>query len=38
MQGISIQARDGVEVTQLQEVVEEVVSSVASRLGEGPRT
>jgi len=38
MQGISIQARDGVEVTQLQEVVEEVVWSVASRLGHGPRT
>ncbi|WP_413991164.1 TetR/AcrR family transcriptional regulator [Labrys okinawensis] len=38
MQGISIQARDGVEVAQLQEVVEEVVSGIASRFGDGPRS
>lgn len=38
MQGISIQARDGVDAAQLQEIVEDVVSGVASRPGGGPRT
>jgi len=38
MQGISIQARDGVDAAQLHEIAEDVVSGVASRLGGEPRT
>jgi len=37
MQGISIQARDGREPTELQEIVEDVVAGVAARFRKGGR-